>query len=526
MTSSSKNTPSRESGARVFIFDTTLRDGEQSPGCSMTLEEKLTVARTLEDLKVDIIEAGFPIASPGDFEATKAIAQAIRGVTIAGLARAQDQDIDRAGEALGDAERPRIHTFIATSPLHRKYKLDMSTDQVLQAIDRSVRRARSYVEDVEWSAEDGSRTEIDFLCRCVETAIKAGASTINIPDTVGYAVPEEYGEIFRILRERVPGCDEIILSTHCHNDLGLAVSNSLVALQAGARQVECTINGIGERAGNTSLEEVVMALRTRADRYDVHTGVVAEKIVPASRTLSRITGFSVQPNKAIVGANAFAHEAGIHQDGYLKHAATYEIMTPESVGWASAMLPLGKHSGRRGFANRLKVLSHGDLADEVFERLFVRFKELADKKKVIYDEDLEALLADEVGVQKDAVTFVDLVISSGTNQTALAAVSLSIRGEKRTAMARSKGPVDAIFSAVSELMPNNAVLESYEVRAITGGTDAQATVIVRLSQDVHVIQGQGTDFDTMVASARAFVSALNRLHREIKMVSVKAVSGP
>ena len=496
---------------RVVIFDTTLRDGEQSPGASMNLEEKLRVATVLEELGVDIIEAGFPIASNGDFEAVQEIARVVRNATIAGLARANPRDIDRAAEALRGAARPRIHTFISTSPLHMRYKLQMEPDAVLDAVTASVTQARNHTDDVEWSAEDGSRTEPDFLCRCVEAAIRAGATTINIPDTVGYAVPDEFGAIFRMVRERVPGADGVVLSAHCHNDLGLAVANSLAAVEAGARQIECTINGLGERAGNAALEEIVMALRTRHDRIPVTTSIHTENIMRASRLVSTITGFVVQPNKAIVGANAFAHESGIHQDGMLKHAETYEIMTPESVGLTKSSLVMGKHSGRSAFRQKLDELGLHDIGDNAFEDAFQRFKDLADKKKDVFDEDIVALVDDEVAREHDRIRFVSLGIMAGSIGPQSAQIVMQVDGETRSAQSTGSGPIDALFKSIRQVIPHEARLQLYQVHAITGGTDAQAEVTVRLEEDGKTVNGQGADHDTMVASARAYIHALNKL---------------
>ncbi len=497
---------------RVIIFDTTLRDGEQSPGCSMNLEEKLRVARMLEAMGVDVIEAGFPIASTGDFEAVGAVSRAITGAVVAGLARAGRKDIDRAWEALHEAKRPRIHTFISTSPLHMKFKLQMEPSAVHQAVIDSVSHARNLCDDVEWSPEDGSRTEHDFLCRCVESAIKAGARTINIPDTVGYALPEEFAALIAMLRARVPNIDKAVLSVHCHNDLGLAVANSLAAVAAGARQIECTVNGIGERAGNAALEEVVMALRTRPDRMPFTTGIDATHLVKASRVISTITGFAVQPNKAIVGANAFAHESGIHQDGMLKHAGTYEIMTPESVGLTRSSLVMGKHSGRHAFKAKLAELGFGELGDNAIEDAFRRFKDLADRKKEVFDEDLVALVDDEVGRANDRVRFVSLQVVAGSKGPQLADLELEIDGVVVNVQSRGNGPVDAVFNAITKLMPQpRAKLLLYQVHAVTAGTDAQAEVTVRLEENGKTVNGQGADPDTLVASARAYVNALNKL---------------
>ncbi len=495
---------------RVIVFDTTLRDGEQSPGCSMNLEEKLRVALVLEEMQVDVIEAGFPIASNGDFEAVREVARAVKTARVAGLARAARRDIDRAWEALKRAARPRIHTFLSTSALHMKYKLQMEPEEVHAAVVDSVSYARRLCDDVEWSPEDGSRTEHDFLCRCVESAIKAGAGTINIPDTVGYAVPEEFAALIAMLMNRVPNIDKAVVSVHCHNDLGLAVANSLAAVKAGARQVECTINGIGERAGNASLEEIVMALRTRHDAMPYTTGVKSELITKASRLVSTITGFQVQPNKAIVGANAFAHEAGIHQDGVLKNAQTYEIMTPESVGLIRSTLVMGKHSGRHAFREKLKELGF-ELGDNMLEEAFRRFKEVADKKKDVYDEDIVALVDDEVGRSKDRIRFVSLQVVCGSKGPQTADLELEVDGALKRAHATGDGPVDATFNCIKALVPHTARLQLYQVHAVTGGTDAQAEVTVRLEEEGKTVNGQGADTDTLVASCRAYVHALNKL---------------
>ncbi|HEX9464472.1 MAG TPA: 2-isopropylmalate synthase [Alphaproteobacteria bacterium] len=504
-----KSTPPSDK-TRVRIFDTTLRDGEQSPGCSMNLEEKLRVAKTLEEMGVDIIEAGFPIASNGDFEAVREVARAVRTSTVCGLARAGRKDIDRAWEALKDAKRPRIHTFLSTSPLHMKFKLQMEPAEVHQAVIDAVTHARNLCDDVEWSPEDGSRTEHDFLCRCVESAIKAGARTINIPDTVGYAVPAEFGALIAMLMNRVPNIDQAVISVHCHNDLGLAVANSLAAVAAGARQVECTINGIGERAGNAALEEIVMALRTRHDLMPFATGINTEHIMKASRLVSAITGFAVQPNKAIVGANAFAHESGIHQDGMLKNAQTYEIMTPESVGLHRSTLVMGKHSGRHAFKEKLKELGF-QLGDNAVEDAFRRFKDLADRKKEVFDEDLVALVDDTVGSANDRVKFVSLQVVAGSKGPQIADLELEIDGVVKDVQSRGVGPVDAVFNAIQKLVPNTAKLQLYQVHAVTAGTDAQAEVTVRLEEDGKTVNGSGADADTLVASARAYINALNRL---------------
>src|SRR5215831_15871397 len=508
---------------RVIIFDTTLRDGEQSPGASMNLEEKLRIAAVLEEMGVDVIEAGFPIASNGDFEAVREIARTVRNTAICGLARASRRDIDRAWEALQGAARPRIHTFISTSPLHMKFKLQMEPEAVHQAVLDSVSHARNLCEDVEWSPEDGSRTEHDFLCRCVETAIRAGARTINIPDTVGYAVPEEFAALIAMLRNRVPNIDKAIISVHCHNDLGLAVANSLAAVGAGARQVECTINGLGERAGNAALEEVVMALKTRHDRIPYATGIKTEVITKASRLVSTITGFPVQPNKAIVGANAFAHESGIHQDGMLKHAGTYEIMTPESVGLIRSTLVMGKHSGRHAFKAKLKELGF-ELGDNALEDAFRRFKDLADKKKDVFDEDIVALIDDTIVRSNEYIRFVSLQVIAGSKGPQKADLELEIDGKPQATTATGDGPVDACFNAIKQLFPHDARLQLFQVQAVTEGTDAQAEVTVRLEEGGKTVNGQGADTDTLVASCKAYLHALNKLLTKRRKTAPAALS--
>ena len=497
---------------RVVIFDTTLRDGEQSPGASMNLEEKLRVAEGLEAMGVDVIEAGFPIASIGDFEAVKAIAQRSTSSVICGLSRATKADISRCAEAIAPAPRGRIHTFISTSPLHMQYKLQMAPEKVLERVTESVTHARSLIDDVEWSAEDGSRTDHDFLCRCVEAAIAAGARTINIPDTVGYALPDEYAALIKMVMERVPNADKAIFSVHCHNDLGLAVANSLAAVRAGARQIECTINGLGERAGNAAMEEVVMAIRTRADTMNYITEIKTENITKMSRLISTITGFAIQPNKAIVGANAFAHESGIHQDGMLKHAGTYEIMTPESVGLSRSTLVLGKHSGRAAFRQKLIELGYGDLGDNAVNDAFSRFKDLADMKKEVFDEDIAAIVDDTAVRANDRIKLVELDLRCGTtHRPPHARMALEIDGVTESREGTGDGPVDAIFKAIRDMVPHESVLELYQVSAVTKGTDAQAEVTVRLREDGKSVNGQGSDTDTMVASAKAYIHALNKL---------------
>ena len=496
---------------RVFIFDTTLRDGEQCPGATMTFEEKLEVADFLDKMGVDIIEAGFPIASEGDFSAVFEIAKRVDNAVVAGLSRAGAADIDRAGEAVKHARRPRIHTFLSTSPVHRKHKLQKSAEEVLEMIHFQVTRARQWVEDVEWSAEDATRTEIDYLCRCVETAIKAGAGTINLPDTVGYATPEEYFEMFRAVRERVPDADKAVFSVHCHNDLGMAVANSLAGVRAGARQIECTINGIGERAGNAALEEIVMAIKTRGDVLPYELGIDAKLLNRASKLVAAATSFPVQYNKAIVGRNAFAHESGIHQDGMLKHTQTYEIMTPESVGVSKTSLVMGKHSGRNAFRSKLKELGY-ELGDNALEDAFNRFKALADRKKHVYDEDLEALVDEEIATQQDRTKVVALTVIAGTMGPQSATLTLDIDGNQQTVQATGNGPVDATFNAIIKLIPHKAKLALYQVHAVTEGTDAQAEVSVRLEdEEGKTVNARAADPDTMVASAKAYVSALNKL---------------
>ena len=503
-------TTTAKDGDRVVIFDTTLRDGEQCPGATMTFEEKLEVADCLDAMGVDIIEAGFPIASEGDFEAVSAIARRVKRATVAGLARAIPADIDRAGEAVRHAQRGRIHTFVSTSPIHLAHQMRKSEAEVLEIITATVSRARNLAPDVEWSAMDATRTGIDYLCQCVEAAIRAGATTINLPDTVGYATPEEYAAMFQAVRERVPDADKAVFSTHCHNDLGLAVANSLAALKAGARQIECTINGIGERAGNAALEEVVMAVRTRGDVLPYRTGIDTTMLARASKLVSAVTNFPVQYNKAIVGRNAFAHESGIHQDGILKHQQTYEIMTPESVGVGKTSLVMGKHSGRNAFRTKLRELGY-ELGENAFEDAFNRFKALADRKKHVYDEDIEALVDEEIAHAHDRMKVVALQVIAGTSGPQSATLTLDIDGAQQTVHANGNGPVDAIFAAIHMLVPHTAKLELYQVHAVTEGTDAQAEVSVRLAEDGRVVTGRGADTDTMVASARAYVAALNKL---------------
>ncbi len=496
----------------LIIFDTTLRDGEQSPGASMTKEEKLRVARQLERMHVDVIEAGFAAASPGDFDAIRSIARAIKGSTVCSLARSNENDIRRAGEAITPAARGRIHTFIATSPIHMEKKLRMAPDQVVEAAVRAVRWAREYTDDVEFSAEDAVRSDVDFLCRVFGAVIEAGATTINVPDTVGYSVPSVWGELIRTLIARVPGAGQVVWSTHCHNDLGMAVANSLSAVLAGARQVECTINGLGERAGNASLEEVVMAVRTRSDIFPVQTLIDATQIVPASKLVSQITGYPVQPNKAVVGANAFAHESGIHQDGVLKHRETYEIMRAEDVGWAQNKLVLGKHSGRNAFKSRLSALGIVLESEESLNAAFSRFKELADKKHEIFDEDLQALVSDEeIAPANEYYKLVYSHVCSETGETPAANVTLTAGGVEKSASGIGSGPVDATFKAIECIAESGAQLLLYSVNAITTGTDAQGEVTVRLARGGRIVNGNGADTDIVIASAKAYLNALNKL---------------
>ena len=500
---------------KIKIFDTTLRDGEQSPGAAMSHEEKLRIAELLDEMGVDIIEAGFPISSAGDFRAVSEIAKLVKRASVCGLARAGFKDIDRAGEALKGAVKPRIHTFISTSPVHMKHKLNMGENAVLEAIGASVTRARNHTDDVEWSAEDATRTVPDFLCRCVDVAINAGATTINVPDTVGYSTPQEYFEIIRMLRERVPNADKVIFSTHVHNDLGLAVANSLAGVLAGARQVECTINGIGERAGNAALEEIVMALKVRKDIMPYATNIDTTMLAKASKLVSNVTGFPVQYNKAIVGKNAFSHESGIHQDGMLKHVETYEIMRPEDVGVNATSLMLGKLSGRHAFRDKLENMGY-TLEDVAFEDAFKRFKDLADKKKHVFDEDIVALVDDEivrgpVDGNQPAIVVKYLRVESGAGTTPVAALTLTVDGEERRITSEGDGPVDAIFKAIRGLYPHTANLQLFQISAVTEGTDAQATVSVRLEENGRAVTGKASDTDTMAAAAYAYVNALNKM---------------
>jgi len=496
---------------KVWIFDTTLRDGEQSPGYSMNLEEKLRMAEMLDGMGVDIIEAGYPAASKGDFESVFKVSQQAKNAIVAGLCRTIKKDIDAVIEATKPAKRRRIHTFVSTSELHMQHKLKMEPDRVIEMIKDCVSYARNHCDDVEWSAEDATRTSHDFLCRAVETAIAAGATTVNIPDTVGYTIPEEYFALIKMLKARVPNIDKAVISTHCHNDLGLAVANSLAAVQAGARQIECTVNGIGERAGNASMEEVVMAFRTRQDKLPFQTGIDSRKIMAASQLLSAITGFSVQPNKAIVGANAFAHESGIHQDGMLKNASTYEIMTPESVGRDKTDLVLGKHSGRNAFRNKLVQLQI-NLNDDELNAAFDRFKSLADRKKKISDDDLQLIVTSKDGLPAERIRFVSLSVRSGSVGPQEAEIEVEVDGAKKKAKANGKGPVDACFKAMRALVEHDdASLYNYELKALTQGSDAKGEVNVTLAENGHRYHGVGTDTDVIVASVRAYLDALNKL---------------
>jgi 2-isopropylmalate synthase len=510
---------------RVIIFDTTLRDGEQCPGATMTHEEKLEVAEMLDTMGVDVIEAGFPIASDGDFAAVHEIAKRAKNAVICGLSRAAPKDIDRCAEAIKPAKRRRIHTFLSTSPVHMKWKLQKEPHEVYEMVIGQVTRARNHTDDVEWSAEDGTRTEHDFLCRCVEAAINAGATTINIPDTVGYTVPEEYAALFRMVMERVPNSDKARFSVHCHNDLGMAVANSLAGIGAGARQIECTINGIGERAGNTALEEVVMAMNVRNDVLPYWTKIEAPMLTRASKLVAAATSFPVQYNKAIVGRNAFAHESGIHQDGMLKNAQTYEIMVPESVGVKQTSLVMGKHSGRHAFVHKLEELGY-NLASNQLEDAFVRFKTLADRKKQIYDEDIEALVDEEISHAHDRIKLVSLTVIAGTRGPQRATMKLDIEGRMALEEAEGNGPVDAVFNCIKALVPHEVVLELYQVHAVTAGTDAQAEVSVRLSENGRSVTAKGADPDTLVASAKAYLGALNKIMAKRQRGRLEAVGAP
>ena len=497
---------------KLIIFDTTLRDGEQSPGASMTKDEKVRIAKALERMRVDVIEAGFPIASPGDFEAVQAVARAVKDSTVCGLSRALEKDISRAGEALKDANSSRIHTFIATSPIHMKMKLRMEPDAVLEQAVQAVKIARRFTDNVEFSPEDAGRSETDFLCRIIEAVIDAGATTINIPDTVGYNLPNQFGGLINTLIERIPNSDKAIFSVHCHNDLGLAVANSLSAVQNGARQVECTINGLGERAGNAALEEIVMAVRTRQDLFECDTELDTTQIMTCSRLVSGITGFPVQPNKAIVGANAFAHESGIHQDGVLKSRETYEIMRAQDVGWSENRIVLGKHSGRNALRSRLLELGIELHSEEELNEAFSRFKDLADKKHEIYDEDLQALVTDSgLDAENEIFRLVSLRVCSETGEKPEATVVVSIDGKEKSAIAQGSGPVDASYKAIESLVNSDTELQLYSVNNITSGTDSQGEVSVRLSKNGRISSGQGADTDIVIASAKAYINALNKV---------------
>ena len=497
---------------KLVIFDTTLRDGEQSPGASMTRDEKVRIAKALERMRVDVIEAGFPVASQGDFDAVQAVARSVSESTVCGLARALDKDIDRAGEALKPAASARIHTFIATSPIHMKMKLRMQPDQVLEQAIKAVQRARRYTDNVEFSPEDAGRSETEFLCRIIEAAIDAGARTINIPDTVGYNLPAQFGALIQTLIERIPNSDKAVFSVHCHNDLGLAVANSLSAVLNGARQVECTINGLGERAGNAALEEIVMTVRTRQDVFPCEVGVDTTQIVPCSRLVAGITGFAVQPNKAIVGANAFAHESGIHQDGVLKSRETYEIMRAQDVGWSANRIVLGKHSGRNAFRTRLADLGIELDSEEALNEAFARFKDLADKKHEIYDDDLQALVTEaSLEAGNEMFKLIALKVCSETGEKPNAELTLSVNGEEHQGTSEGSGPVDATFRAIETIVDSHTELQLYSVSNITSGTDAQGEVTVRLEKAGRIVNGQGADTDIVIASAKAYVNALNKI---------------
>jgi 2-isopropylmalate synthase len=512
------------SNNRVIIFDTTLRDGEQSPGAAMTKEEKIRIARQLEKLGVDVIEAGFAAASPGDFDAINTIAKTITKSTVCSLSRANERDVRAAGEAIQPAVKKRIHTFIATSPLHMEHKLKMSPQQVREAAVKAVKIACEYTDDVEFSCEDALRSDINFLVEICSDVIAAGATTINIPDTVGYAIPFQTEKFFRELIGRTQGGDKVIWSAHCHDDLGLSVSNSLAAVMGGARQVECTINGLGERAGNASLEEIVMALKTRHDVFGLETGIDTTQIVPTSKLVSTITGYPVQPNKAIVGANAFAHESGIHQDGILKCRETYEIMSAESVGWSQNRLTLGKLSGRNAFKTKLTELGIHLDTEEALNAAFARFKELADKKREIFDEDLHALVSDElVSITPDRYKYLSLKIQTETGELPQAEIVISEQGQEHRATSQGSGPVDAVFKAIESVAPSHAQLQLYSVNAITEGTESQGEVTVRLSKDGFIVNGQGADTDVIVASAKAYISALNKLQKPDERIKAQGM---
>jgi len=501
---------------KLIIFDTTLRDGEQSPGASMTKDEKVRIAKILEKMRVDVIEAGFAIASQGDFEAVQAVAKVVKDSTVCSLARALDKDIDRAGEAIKNTNSARIHTFIATSDIHMQMKLRMTPDEVVSQAVRSVKRATKFTNNIEFSPEDAGRSNIDFLCRIIEATIDAGATTINIPDTVGYNIPHQFGETMRELIEREPNSDKAIFSAHCHNDLGLAVSNSLSAVLNGARQIECTINGLGERAGNTSLEEVVMAVRTRQDVFGCDTNIDTKNILAASRLVSSITGFVVQPNKAIVGANAFAHEAGIHQDGILKHRETYEIMKAEDVGWHANTLVMGKHSGRNAFKVRMSELGVEFDSDEELNNAFSRFKALADKKHDIFDEDLQALVTEAQAEATEVIRLISLKVCTESGKENTADITLLIDGKEKSASAKTSGAVDATFNAILSLVDIEPTLQLYSVTNVTQGTDSLGEVNVRLEYEGKIVNGQGVDTDIITSSAKAYVHALNKVMENVE----------
>ena len=502
---------------KLIVFDTTLRDGEQSPGASMTKDEKVRIAKVLEKMKVDVIEAGFPIASIGDFESVQAVANIVKDSTVCGLARAIDKDIDRVGEAIKGANSGRIHTFIATSDIHMEHKLRLQPNEVIEQALHAIKRASRYTNDIEFSPEDAGRSRFEFLCEIIEKVIDAGATTINIPDTVGYNLPDQFGSLLKRLMNTIPNADKAIFSVHCHNDLGLAVANSLSAVQNGARQVECTINGLGERAGNASLEEVVMAIRTRKDMFNCDVRLDTTQIVPASRLVSNITGFAVQPNKAIVGANAFAHESGIHQDGILKARETYEIMLAEDVGWAQNKLVLGKHSGRSAFKERLNDLHIHFESEKELNEAFYRFKDLADKKHEIFDEDLQALVSEtNIAVADESIKLVSLMVCTETGETPKAKIVLEVDGEEKSACAIGGGPVDATYKAIEEIVNSGAQLELYSVNSITSGTDSQGEVTTRLNLEGRIVNGGGSDTDIVIASAKSYINSLNKLQLDSK----------
>lgn len=501
---------------KLIIFDTTLRDGEQSPGASMTKDEKVRIAKILEKMRVDVIEAGFAVASPGDFDAVKAVANAVKDSTVCSLARALYKDIDIAGEAVKKANSSRIHTFIATSKIHMKMKLNMTEEQVISQAIKAVKRAKKYTNDIEFSPEDAGRSDIDFLCRIIEKVIDAGATTINIPDTVGYSIPHQFGNTMYELIQKISNSDKAIFSAHCHNDLGLAVSNSIAAALNGARQIECTINGLGERAGNTSLEEIVMAIKTRQDVFNFDTNINTKHILAASKLVSSITGFVVQPNKAIVGANAFAHEAGIHQDGVIKYRKTYEIMRAQDVGWQENKIVLGKHSGRNAFKKRLTDLGIDFKSEKSFNDAFIRFKDLADKKHEIFDEDLQALISEIQTEPTEFIRLISLNVCTQTGSKNTATVSLLINGEKRSATTKTSGAVDATFSAISSMFDIDTKLQLYSVNNVTQGTDSLGEVNVRLEYNNKIVNGQGADTDIITSSAKAYINALNKIMSNIE----------